>query len=219
MKKTMRTADSGGGNGFTLIEVLVTLVIVSMFSSAVYAVFLRSVVDARSVEESTMAWRAGQSILKLLEQDLTACVAASDEVPHFTGTLTVSEASRLAFLTATSSRLAVNGEAADVIRVSYEAVSDDSEEGLFRLYRKEEPSGGRSLGEGGEYQLLVDRVKRFELEYLDGMTWQNTWDGPSLPRAVRMNLVLQKDIQAAAGGPVRGREFSFPAVVAIPAGE
>ena len=43
--------------GFTLIEVLVTLAIVAMFSSAVYAVFLRSAVDARSVQESTTAWR------------------------------------------------------------------------------------------------------------------------------------------------------------------
>ena len=41
--------------GFTLLEVLVTLVIVAMFSSVVYAVFLQAVADTRYTEESVLA--------------------------------------------------------------------------------------------------------------------------------------------------------------------
>ncbi len=205
-------------SGFTLIEVLVTLAIVAMFSSAVYAIFLRSAVDARSVQESTTAWRCGQSILRLLDQDLTACLPADSGFPHFTGSYDVSEASRLDFLTTTSSRSARDGGAADVIRVSYRAEGEEGEEGLFKLYRVEDPSGGRSPEGESEYQLLHGGVKLFELEYFDGVAWQNVWNDSGLPRATRVKLVLQKKIQVSAGGMARDREFSFTSVVAIPAG-
>lgn len=204
--------------GFTLIEVLVTLAIVAMFSSAVYAVFLRSAVDARSVQESTTAWRCGQSILRLLDKDLTACLPAGTGFHHFAGSFDVSEASRLDFFTATSSRSARDGGAADVIRVSYRVEADEGEEGLFKLYRVEDPSGGRSPESEGGYQLLHQGVKQFELEYFDGVAWQNVWNDSGLPRAVRVKLVLQKKIQVSVSGMARDREFSFTSVVAIPAG-
>ena len=73
--------------GFTLLEIMVTLVIVAMFSSAVYAMFLRAVVDTRTVQETTAAGRLCQSILNLIERDLAGCLPASEELPHFTGGL------------------------------------------------------------------------------------------------------------------------------------
>jgi prepilin-type N-terminal cleavage/methylation domain-containing protein len=206
-------------SGFTLMEVLVTMVIVAMFSTAIYAVFLRSVVDTTSVGNAMIVGRLGQSVLRLIERDLTACPAATEDIPHFAGTVETSGASALEFITATDSRSGQDGEPADLVQVSYLTRPNDSGgEELLKLYRRETPARGSALIGEEEFVLLDSALKSFELEYYDGAAWQSVWDRPNVPQAVEVTVVFQRKIQVNVSRPAEDRSFSFRSVITIPAG-
>ncbi|HAK96607.1 MAG TPA: hypothetical protein DCM87_16850 [Planctomycetes bacterium] len=201
--------------GFTLLEIMVTLVIVAMFSSAVYAMFLRAVVDTRTVQETTAAGRLCQSILNLIERDLAGCLPASEELPHFTGGIDAGGAAELEFLTAVDAR-AAEAAAADLVRVAYVTRPGEDVEGARALYRRETCD---AAGGAGERWVLLDRsVKEFALEYYDGTGWRDAWSEPAAPRAVRVTLVLMRSLQLGAEAPAAGTDFTASAVVIIPAG-
>ncbi len=208
--------------GFTLMEILVTLVIVAMFSTAVYAVFLRSVVDTISMGTITETGRLGQSVLRRIEQDLTACLAATEAVPHFLGTVETSGASGLEFISAVDSRSVRDGGPTDLVTVSYltrpNEEENEGDEELLKLYRKETPAGEYVPVEDEEFVLLDDQVKRFELEYFDGAAWQSVWENPAVPRAVQVTIVFQRKIQLNVSRRAENREFLFEAIILIPAG-
>jgi len=204
--------------GFTLLEVLVTLVIVVLFSSAVYAVFLGAVVNTRWVQDTTAAARSGQSILRLMERDLMSCVARAGDTVQFTGFVDASAASGMTFITASDSRSGEERGPSDLTRVTYLVSPDETDTSLLRLHRKEEPSAGLSLQDDEEYVLLERSVRSFELEFFDGSSWFDVWDDPEIPRAVQVSLVLQRQVQESATGEADGREFEYLSVVMIPAG-
>ena len=204
--------------GFTLIEILVTLVIVAMFSSAVYGVFLGAVVNTRWVEESVAAARSGHAVLRVIERDLTACAAVTEEVPHFVGSVGTTDSSTLTFITATDSRTHRDGIASDLVTVTYETVPHDEGDGLLRLYRGEEYGAGRTPDEEPESVLLGKNIVSFDLQYHDGAAWLGVWNEPYAPRAVRVEIVLQASLQASARSRARDHEFAFSSVVVIPVG-
>lgn len=208
----------GRTNGFTLIEILVTLLITAIFSTAVYAIFLRSLVDAKWIHRATEANRLGQAILRLIEQDLIAAVPADEAVPHFAGSLAAGDTAGLSLLCATNSRALHEGGASDLVGVAYEAAPAETP-GLYQLYRKETYNGGRTLQGTEELRLLDDRVLSFRLSYYDGVGWDDLWTEPQLPRAVRVSLELERTIQTAVHGTAKARTFAFDALVVIPAGD
>jgi prepilin-type N-terminal cleavage/methylation domain-containing protein len=203
--------------GFTLLEVLVTLVIVAMFSSVVYAVFLQAVVDTRFTEESVFAGRLGESILSAIERDLSACLPASGETSHFAGSIDVGGASRLDLLTAVDSRALIAGKASEIVKVTYRTFPSEDRNGRWRrLYRVEEYGGGEDLGVEAKYTLLDRAVKEFDLRYFDGAAWREEWAEGGLPRAVRATIVIEREVQPDATGPVRPAEMAFTTVVVVP---
>jgi prepilin-type N-terminal cleavage/methylation domain-containing protein len=204
--------------GFTLIEVLVTLVIVSLMAAGVYGVFLRAVVDTRAVQEIEAAERLGHSILALIERDLKGCFGLPGPGGTLEGVTASAEADALSFLTTTNSHTLEDGKAADVTEVAYHAIADADGGGLYRLYRSETYStdGVVSRGEGG--RLLAEGVRLFEIEYFDGSAWNKGWTGRGLPAAVRVNLVISRDIQWNVSGAAEARDFTFRAICAVPAG-
>ncbi|MBN1421389.1 MAG: prepilin-type N-terminal cleavage/methylation domain-containing protein [Planctomycetes bacterium] len=205
------------GSGFTLMEVLVTIVIVSLFSSAVYAVFLRAVVDTRSVGQRTAAGRLGQSILRHLEMDLTGCVPSDEDFPHFLGLVEADGTARLEFVTATDARSEAGTNPADLIRVAYRTTANTDESDLRKLYRTEEDAAGRSVGGEVRAFLLDRRVKEFALEYFDGTAWHDVWSEPDLPRAVRITIAIDRRLQMIATSSAVNQEFRFVGICTIPA--
>ncbi len=199
--------------GFTLLEIMVTLVIVAMFSSAVYAMFLRAVVDTRTMQELSAAGRLEQSVLGLIERDLAGCLPSTETLAHFTGEADGEGAARLEFLTAVDARVVGATAAADLVRVAYLTVPNEEIEGVRKLYRRETDTSGED-----RYVLLDKRVKEFLLEYYDGTGWRDAWNEATLPRAVRVALVLRRALQAGAQSPATAHDFRAEAVVAIPAG-
>ncbi len=206
--------------GFTLIEVLVTLVILAMFSSAVYAIFLKALKDTRNVEERTDASRRGAAILRLIAKDLESAVPSHGDSPYLVGSVAVHGGSRIEVLTSVDSREIKDGIPSDVIKVTYELYPSEENQGLFVLKRREYYGGARVSELEGEAweRVLSESVKEFNLEYFDGAGWATVWEEAELPVAVRIRLVLVKKLQGGAAMEAREREFPFETVVSIPGG-
>ncbi len=204
-------------SGFTLLEVLVTLVIVAMFSSVVYAVFLQAVADTRFTEESVLAGRLGQSILTTIERDLSACLPAFGETSHLAGSIEGGRPSQMEFLTAVDSRALLDGKSSEVVKVTYRPYPAEDHPGRWRLYRVEEYGGTSEPGADPKYALLDGAVKEFVLDYFDGTMWRDRWSEPALPRAVRATVVIERDVQPDATGPVQPAQMAFSTVVVLPA--
>ena len=206
------------GRGFTLLEILVTLVIVAMFSTAIYAMFLRSLVDTRWIGESVETGRLGQSLLRLFERDVTACVPAEETLQHFVGSVSSDGSSLLEFISAVDSRSGDEGNPSDLVRITYMTVANEEAGELVKLYRKEERSAGRStVVNEEEFVLLDDKVKQFDLEYFDGAAWQTVWSEPALPRAIRIRVVLERQMQTSASRRAEAQEFTYHSVIPVPA--
>ncbi len=205
--------------GFTLVEILVALVIMAMFSAAVYSIFLRALVDTASARTAMEASRRGTAVLRLLEKDLRSCLPQEGEWTHFLGSREGEGASRLEFVTAVDSREGVEGEGpSDLVKVLWRV--EPSGGTLSMLYRGEEAGGGRTRDEGRAVEKLLDGgVKEFSLEYYDGKGWRTSWWEHLLPRAVRVRLVLVRKIQFRPSSPAVEKEFVFQDLVAIPAAE
>ena len=200
-------------------EILVALVIMAMFSAAVYSIFLRALVDTRSARAAMEVSRRGAAVLRLLEKDLVSCLPQGGEWIHFQGTETGEGASALEFVTAVDSREAGGGRGpTDLVKVTWRL--EPGEESGFKLFRAEEPGGARTKEEGGVTErLLDDHVKEFVLEYFDGAAWRTSWGEPVLPRAVKARLVLVRKIQFRPSSPAREKEYVFQDLIVVPAAE
>ncbi len=204
-------------SGFTLLEVLVTLVIIAMFSSVVYAVFLQAVADTRFTEESVLAGRLGQSILTTIERDLSACLPAFGDAPHLIGSIEGGGPSRIEFLTAVDSRALLDGKSSEVVKVTYRPYPAEDRPGRWRLYRVEEYGGAAEPSAEPKYALLDAALKEFVLEYFDGTMWRDRWSEQGLPRAVRATIVIERDVQPDATAPMQAARMAFSTIVALPA--
>jgi len=206
--------------GFTLIEVLVTLVIIAMFSSAVYSIFLKAVIDTRNSDEAKDASRRGLAILRIMAKDIECAVPSNEDIPYFVGSLTVQGGSRLELITTTNSREIRNDKTSDVIKVKYELVPSETKSGLFVLVRKEFYAGGRQneLEEDAWERILSDAIKEFSLEFLGNEGWVSAWNNPHLPKAVRIKFTIVKYIQSITKGTVKEKEFPFESIISIPGG-
>lgn len=205
-------------------EILVTLAIVSLFSTAVYAVFLQSIVDTRWVRDRTLASRSGHAILRMLERDLVSCLPADETAPHFVGEEAGAGESRLELLSATDARGGAEGRPSDLVRVEYFTTSagesaDGSGGDQKWLYRRETAEADGLVEGEGELVLLDRGVRSFALEFLGEAGWTSAWDDLVPPRAVRVELLLARDLREGVRGPAREVEIPFRTIVRIPVGD
>jgi prepilin-type N-terminal cleavage/methylation domain-containing protein len=206
-------------SGFTLIEVLVTILVASLLLSAVYAAFVGSLSARDRCEDLARDHRLCQGILALLERDLQGAFAPPGTPVCLAGTSETSQggsADRVEFATTSDARRAVEGRGSDHCEVGYRAEPDPDAPGLLRLIRREEHGFAGELTAGGTLEVLADRVKSFRLEYLgtDGQ-WATEWQGEGLPLAVRATVAVLGD-PSSGGDP--GMETALATVIVLPAG-
>jgi general secretion pathway protein J len=188
--------------GFTLVELLIVLVIVSLLGVMSYR-GLVSVLDARDhVRRESEKWRNLASFFAQFERDIR--LAAPRSVRQGSGTAPAwygrptAPGSQLEF-----SRFAA-AEGVDVARRLTYRLNENQEIELWLW-----PGLDVAPGPEPERHAVLTGVTRFELDYLDvDLAWANAWpvSGPdtSIPRAVRLRIVL-------ASGEEIVRVFSLPA--------
>jgi len=208
-------------SGFTLIEVLVTLLITSIMLTAVYTCFVGTVAAKQYSEEVKGAGRVGQAILGLMKRDFEGAFVFSPGMPALegqSGSIGAADSDSVDFVTTSDSRRAIDGKGSDYNEVGYVLYPSEEQDSMLCIYRREDHLVDDSPFSGGVLELLDDCVKSLKFEYLSDGSWQTMWQAEGLPDAVRITLTLRKDSGKKIGGEPLLRDYNYSTVVMIPAG-
>jgi prepilin-type N-terminal cleavage/methylation domain-containing protein len=207
-----RRADSKSG-GFTLIEIMISLMIMSMMLVAI-ATVLTSARRTRdiifNVQESQLA---GPAIMDMIEYDLRGLYVMDRKVLDLLrvedGALSGMDSDRLDFVTTSNSRtLTPNSQRtkflrADITEVGYCLRPNPDYPGEFlEIYRREGFGIDEQPFEGGTYTFLHDRIRSFDIQIFaeDGVDAEplDTWGidrGDTAHRGVPTRIEIELELE------------------------
>ncbi len=203
--------------GFTLIEVTIALMLLSMVLVFVYQSFVMSVDTKQRVEAQAETLRAARVTLLRMEREIQSAYLDSQlaEGQQVTGTSASNQGLRTAFIGvegeaegfprdrldfttfshAVVAALGENDRQSDHEEIAYFTETDFREDRTDLLYRQDftlddDPTGG------GDIFPLLEGIKGLNFRYLDPKRkeWATTWDSRQsriLPAAVEIELWLE----------------------------
>jgi prepilin-type N-terminal cleavage/methylation domain-containing protein len=199
--------------GFTLIEVLLAVAITAIVMTAVGITFVGTLQAREDVTSLTESTEAGPKILALLERDLqgiwTYNIQGNRVLRGRNMDVAGTPADRIDFLTSTDSINLVTDSEGQLRRASYCEVgywlkrSSDLPD-LLELWRREDPLVDNDLLTGGQFQLVHDRVKEFNLTYYKTVGTEaeefHEWDSfqdDALPRVIKVEFTIERKLPNA----------------------
>ncbi len=196
------------GRGFTLVEVLVAVAIMSSMAMVIYGAFSGMKRSKEGVERINDRFREGRLAIGRMARELqSAYLSAHEPLPPaqpvqetvFIGSLG-SPSSRLDFTTFAHRRLDANAKESDQAEVSYFTQPNPEDPDRVDLVRRCSPRIDLEPESGGRLDVLATDVDYFALEYLDPVTgsFVDRWDTRQateqldrLPLQVQVTLVLK----------------------------
>ena len=199
-------------SGFTLVELLVALVLVSVVVGGIVAAFSTSLTTWRLAQKSADLAQEARTILGLVARDLRAASLGPADSP--TGVFITEETglrfttssailNRLTYSTFEPTETASEYPVSDQADVKYFQLggSDTLRAGFYRVERFLPPYDDydvEEIFEPGERDLVSPNVSELNLRYFDGQAWSETWDTTQaevaahrLPWAVEVELHLR----------------------------
>ncbi|MBK8994242.1 MAG: prepilin-type N-terminal cleavage/methylation domain-containing protein [Myxococcales bacterium] len=217
--------------GFTLVELLVAIVVLSMISVLIYSAFAGMRRSREGIQRMGDRYREGRLAMARLTRELQSAYVSS-HVPIDQSIIVVktafigtrgTPADRVDFASFASVRTDRDSHESDQAEISYFGEADDKKQGTTNLVRRVSTRPDLKPERGGRIEILATDIDLFDLEYLDPLTgqWTETWDTSQatgqlgrLPYQVRIILVLNEGRRAAEG---RGREpIRFVSKITIP---
>jgi len=203
--------------GFTLVELLVAIVILSLISVLIYNAFASMKRSREGIERVDDRYREGRLAMARMTRELESAFISFHapintsllvERTAFIGT-TGTPADRLDFNSFSNRRLDRNSHVSDQCELSYFGSSNPDQPGVTDLARRVSTTLDLDPKKGGRVEVLATDIDLFDLQYLDPMSgsWVDTWDTTQsitgqparLPLQVRIVLVLN-------GGARQGSE-------------
>lgn len=189
--------------GFTLLEVLLTIVILAIIMALIYGVVVSTVQAANRIEEVMQGVEIGPAILSQIREDLDGAFLTDPKAEQFVGLdrkFSYGDRDRVDFLTTT---MTYDREKDDLDprfyglnEVGYTVLDHPHSTDFGILYRRIDPFLDSDPLKGGRLVELYDRVKSFNVEYVDDpskpavSTWNSKEKQGKLPRAIRIELVI-----------------------------
>lgn len=188
-----------GAGGFTLVEVLLALGLLSIVLAALYGSFFAAHRAVRSTEEELLRLHEVRTALDMLRKEVESAIPGKDEENPFLirdRDFYGRQASELYFSTHNSP---LSGPG----RVEYYVM--EREAGLALIKRLIPPA---SDGEGAMEAEALEQVESFAVEAFQNGEWLRTWQNPGLPEEVRITVTVS----------LRGRELTLREAVRPRAG-
>jgi general secretion pathway protein J len=194
--------------GFTLVELLVAIVILSLISVLIYSAFSSMKRSREGLERVEDRYREGRLAMARMTRELQSAfislhapinTALLVEKTAFVGT-SGTPADRLDFDSFSNRRVDRNSHISDQCEISYFGSSNPDEASVMDLARRVSTTLDLDPKKGGHVEVLATDIDLFDLQYLDPLTgsWLDTWDTTQsvtgqparLPVQVRVVLVL-----------------------------
>ncbi len=194
-----RTNPQRGEGGFTLVELMLSVLILALIMTAVCGVVSSTIQAQDRIEEVTGGSEIGSAILAQIRQDLEGAFLPGTDAEYFAaadGKGGGGDRDRIDFVTTTVAYGAEREGDEPLFHstneVGYQLAENRREPGVAVLYRREDLFVDREPLKGGRLTELYDRVAGFNLKFWNGEKWVEEWVskrvGGKLPRAVQIEL-------------------------------
>ncbi|MEO8904186.1 MAG: prepilin-type N-terminal cleavage/methylation domain-containing protein [Polyangiaceae bacterium] len=214
---TYRPHRRRSARGFTLVELLVAIVVLSLISMLIYSAFSSMKRSRDGIQRVEDRYREGRLAMARMTREIQSAFISLHlplntsllvEKTAFVGT-TGMPADRLDFDSFSNRRIDRNSHVSDQCELSYFGSSNPDASGVTDLARRVSTTLDLEPRKGGRVDVLATDIDLFDLQYLDPLTgaWVDTWDTTQsltgqparLPVQVRIVLVLNGGSREGAG--------------------
>jgi type II secretion system protein J len=194
--------------GFTLLEVLVSMLILVIIMAALYSAYTTNVEAIQIARQNGEVHQTARIVLDRMTKDFQSALiqtsASSEKIKLglIGGNREIDgrRADHIDFTTVTHLPLTEKGPASDLCEIGY-LVDEDSEGKVLVLLRRDDPSVDEDFTKGGSLQEMARNVLEFNLTYQDAQgedsdQW-NTLEGQpgsGLPVLIKVRLVLKDEL-------------------------
>jgi general secretion pathway protein J len=194
--------------GFTLIEVMVAMAIISIVATLIYSGFSQTSQNKRRVEAELDRYHEIRMGLERMTRELSMAFVSANINTQNPGLIVVrtcfvgkdsGKGSRIDFTSFSHQRLYRDAHESDQNELSYYMGDDPDNSGKAAIIRREQRRIDDDPLQGGQAQVLIHNVEKFELGYLEPLTfqWLTTWDTVQatmqpnrLPMQVRIKITI-----------------------------
>ena len=186
-------------NGFTFVELLIAIAILSIIMAVVYKSFYAStegIKRAEAVDDINSTARV--IFLKLMDDINSAYLTGKDVI--FVGDSKRDKdlpQDSLSLTSLSNLRMVRDAKETDLYETGYYLKEDydyQRQEKKTSLFRREKKTIGiEPVLEGGEAYELTDEIAGIRFSYFDGTSWKDNWDSritKALPKGVEVEIIL-----------------------------
>lgn len=194
--------------GFTLVELLVAITIAAIMMTAALATYNVTLETSEQIKALGEPMKTGPLVLDMIQEDIeNIWMFNIKENRVFLG-----ENKDIVGVTADRIHMIVGGRTSfpvvlpdDSLRhapyaeVSYMLKTNPDNPDLLELWRREDPLIDKDMTRGGNYQLLTDRVRSFNVTYYEELGREaeplDVWDSNErgiLPRVIKIELEIER---------------------------
>jgi general secretion pathway protein J len=199
--------------GFTLVELLVAIVVLSLISLLIYSSFASMRRTREGLERVDDRYREGRLAMARMVREIQSAyislhapinTALLVQKTAFIGT-TGTPADRLDFNSFSNRRLDKNSHVSDQCELSYFGSQNPDQPGVTDLARRISTKLDTDPKKGGRVEVLATDIDLFDLQYLDPMSgnWVDTWDTTQSATGQPARLPLQVKIVLVMNGGSR----------------
>ena len=217
--------------GFTLIELMVAIAVLSMISILIYSAFSGMKRSREGIQRVSDRYREGRLAMARITRELQGAYVSShipiDQSIQVVKTAFIATrgtpADRVDFDSFSNVRIDRDSHESDQAEISYFGAPNPKRQGTTDLVRRVSSRLDLKPERGGRTEVLATDIDLFDLEYLDPLTgqWTDGWDTTQatgqvgrLPMQVRVLLVLNEGQRGAEG---RGRKpIRMQTTIAMP---
>jgi general secretion pathway protein J len=189
-------------NGFTLLEVMLAMAILTVIMTVIYASFSSAGRNVEQAETSRDRTDLARTLIAKMSDDIANAYynpAMKEAIFYGKKSTTVDNEPRFdgIALTALTNWRKPDSKETDLWEVGYRFETAPEGQGQVLVRReKRDLDKDRTPLEGGTDMIITDRIKELRLRYYDGTTstWKEEWDTRTqgrLPKAVEIRLVLE----------------------------
>lgn len=205
----MWSRTSLSSKGFTLIEILISVAIVSVVMVMIWQTTGQSIAAKKKVEMRDAVFHSARVAVAKMVMDIEQAVLlqggqhlGQKQGSPLLKTVFKGESDQLHFTSLAHLRLFRDAPESEGCEIGYRLERDPESRDHYLLLRRESKWIDAQPEEGGVWVPLAKKVKEIKFDYWDGrqFDWKSSWNSEStekdqLPRAVRIVLKLEHPLR------------------------